>query len=813
MALYRFFPPPVTRAGADRDVQDNLASLNDAQRAAVTAPDGPVLVVAGAGSGKTRVLTTRIAWLLAERGVHPGGILAFTFTNRAAREMKERVAGSVGEGRAPFWIGTFHATGLRILRADGAAGGVPADFTIFDTDDSKRLLKQVLDDLKIDPKQFTPSGARAVISAWKNDDVDPAGALAQARSFVEEKHAAIYAGYEQGLTRCRALDFDDLILRTVHLLEQDEGVRARYAERFRHVLVDEFQDTNPLQLVLIKALQSVHGNLFAVGDDDQSIYSWRGARIENMLSFDDYFPGAVTCRLEQNYRSTGSILDAANAVIANNKRRKGKNLWTAGERGDRLVEEEFLDGEDEAARLVDIVRGELARGLTRADVTVLYRTNAQSRVLEDALRRAHLPYQIVGSLQFYERKEVRDVLAYLKFIANPADEISLQRIINVPKRQLGDTTVARLMGLASRSGLTCGEAAAETGLLESEMSPAVCRRVRAFFDQATRWRRLAAEGLPLPELVQQVLKDIGFQDHLQADDPESAGQRGENVAELVNAAADFFESNGGATLLQFLEQTALVSDPDTIRDGEGQVRLMTIHTAKGLEFPVVLLCGCEDDILPHINSAMDEAGLEEERRLFYVALTRAEKRIYLLHAMRRRRFGTWQDALPSRFLREVPDELVERRRLNLGFGQAASATRGLFGGGGTARSGETPRASTWSGGASRSWTGNGGAPSGSSPARHVKPHEWGSSNRPRPGGHGAARPGGADDEPVRETWDDDVQQQPPYFAGQTVSHGIFGTGTVVRVEGGADDLQVTVDFSDYGRKHLNPRFAPLVPLD
>ncbi len=803
-------------------MQDILSSLNDAQRGAVTAPDGPVLVVAGAGSGKTKVLTTRIAWLLSERGVHPGGILAYTFTNRAARQMRERVAQGVGEGRAPFWIGTFHSTGLRILRADGVAAGVPSDFTIFDTDDSKKLIRQVLDDLKIDVKQFTPSGARSVISAWKNDDVDPVAAAGKALSYVDEKHAAIYAGYEQGLTRCRALDFDDLILRTVHLLERDEAARLKYAERFHHVLVDEFQDTNPLQLVLIKLLSGVHGNLFAVGDDDQSIYSWRGARIENMLAFDEFFPGAVTCRLEQNYRSTGMILDAANAVIANNRRRKGKNLWTAGDRGEQLVEEEFLDGEDEASRLVDIVKAELGRGLTRADVTVLYRTNAQSRVLEDALRRAHLPYQIVGSLQFYERKEVRDVLAYLKFIANPADEISLQRVINVPKRQLGDTTVARLMAIASASGLTCGEAASENGLLESEMSAAVCKRVRAFFTLAAKWRRLAQEAAPVPDLLQQVLKDIGYQAHLDADDPESAGQRSENVAELVNAAADFHETTGGGTLLQFLEQTALVADADTIKDGEGQVRLMTIHTAKGLEFPVVVLAGCEDDILPHINSAMDESGLEEERRLFYVALTRAEKRIYLLHAMRRRRFGTYQDALPSRFLSEVPEDLIERRRLNLGYAGGPGATRGMSGStagshverGAARRPGDPVKPTTWSGGTSRAWTGTAGHGAGrgfqeSSATKRVSPHEWGSSNRPRPG----ARPTATHDEIRQESWDDDVSQEAPFFEGQTVSHGIFGTGTVARIEGAGEDLQVTVDFAGYGRKHLNPKFAPLTPLD
>jgi DNA helicase-2/ATP-dependent DNA helicase PcrA len=537
-----------------------------------------------------------------------------------------------------------------------------------------------------------------------------------------------------------------------------------------------------------------------------------------MLAFDDFFPGAITCRLEQNYRSTGTILDAANAVIAHNRHRKGKNLWTAGDRGEQLIEEEFLDGEDEAARLVDIVRSELERGLTRADVTVLYRTNAQSRVLEDALRRANLPYQIVGSLQFYERKEVRDILAYLKFIANPADEISLQRIINVPKRQIGDTTVDRLMALAAATGLTCGEASAENGLLESEMAGAVCRRVRAFFDQAARWRRLAADGLPVPEVLQLLLKDIGYQKHLEADDPESADQRSENVAELVNAAADFVESNGGGTLGQFLEHTALVSDPDTIKDGEGRVRLMTIHTAKGLEFPIVVLAGCEDDILPHINSSLEEAGVEEERRLFYVALTRAEKRVYLLHAMRRRRFGTWQDALPSRFLSEVPDALIERRRLNIGYGAGAGTTRSLFGGGGggSARSGEAVRPSTWSGGASRAWTSGAGTGSGrsqgsSSPLR-VSPSEWGSSNRPRPGAPHGGRPP-AHDEHRQENWDDDVQQQAAYYEGQTVSHGIFGAGTVSRVEGSGDDLQVTVDFAEYGRKHLNPKFAPLVPLD
>jgi len=768
-------------------VNDILAGLNDAQRQAVTAPDGPVLVVAGAGSGKTRVLTTRIAWLLAERDVMPGEILAFTFTNRAAAEMRGRVADAVGAGRAPFWIGTFHATGLKILRADGGAAGVKQGFSIFDTDDTRRLLKQVLADLRIDPKQFTPQAARGAISAWKNDDASPAAAASAAGSFVEEKHAEIYAAYEKALRQCNALDFDDLILRTVHLLEGDEAVRLKYAARFRHVLVDEFQDTNPLQLVLVKLLSGHHGNLFTVGDDDQSIYSWRGARIENMLDFEEFFPGAATFRLEQNYRSTGNILDAANRVIAHNRRRKGKNLWTSGARGDLLTEEEFLDDEDEAARLVDIVRAETAAGGDRGDVTVLYRTNAQSRVLEDALRRASLPYQIVGSLHFYERREVRDLLAYLKLVANPADQVSIQRVINVPRRKIGGTTVGRLTDLASARGLTLGEAAAEPGLLEGEMAAAACRRVRAFFDMAARWRLLANEGLPVPDLLGQILEQTGYQGFLETDDPETAGTRSENVAELMNAAAAFHESTAGGSLDQFLEQIALVSDPDTIRDGEGAVRLMTIHTAKGLEFPVVVVAGCEDDILPHFNSAADEQGLEEERRLFYVALTRAERRVYLLHAARRRRFGAWQDSLPSRFLAEIPDALVERRHLDTGTTVQEPVARSLFGGGpgpGARRPGR-PR----------------GGGRKSSPARPVRPEEWGRRS-PEPA---APRPD-AD-------WVDDVVQEAPYYEGQTVSHGIFGTGTVSRVEGYGDDMMVTVDFRDAGRKHINPRFAPLIPVD
>ncbi len=763
-------------------MNDILTTLNPDQHAAVTADDGPVLVVAGAGSGKTRVLTTRIAWLLRERGVSPGQVLAFTFTNKAAREMRERVGAALGEDRAPWWIGTFHATGLRILRADGQHIGVKANFSIYDSDDSLRLVKAAVAELKLDPKQFQPASLRAMLSTWKNEDRPPDQALAGAGSFVEEKAAAVYRVYEKSLVDCNALDFDDLILRTVHLLEQVAEVREKYADRFRHVLVDEFQDTNKLQLVLCKLLSSRHGNLFVVGDDDQSIYSWRGARVENMLRFDEFFPGTRTFRLEQNYRSCGNILAAANAVIACNKQRKGKNLWTSEDDGEPLRVEEYLDGEDEAARLAAVIQAEEARGATRGDVTVLYRTNAQSRLLEDALRRATIPYQIVGGLHFYDRREVRDLLAYLKLVANPSDQISALRAINVPKRKIGKTTCTRLQRLAAAEELTLGEAAARENLLERELAPAACRRVRDFFDQMTRWRA-GASGLPVPDLLERILEQTDYFRFLEDDDRASAATRKENVAELVNATHAFHEQSGGGTLDQYLEQVALIADPDTIREGEGVVRLMTIHTAKGLEFPVVILTGCEDELLPHVSSSAEDAGLEEERRLFYVALTRARRRIYLLHATRRRRFGAYESSLPSRFLAELPDDLVRRTRQPSSYQQPVAST--LFGSG---RQGSSTRAAYR-------------APrTQASTSKPVRPEDWLARNRkPKPA---------AD-------WDADVSQvdQSPYFEGQTVSHGTFGAGVVVRVEGYGDDLKVTVDFHEAGRKHLLPRFAPLVPID
>lgn len=741
----------------------HLDQLNERQREAVAAPDGPVLVVAGAGSGKTRVLTTRIGWLLAERDVHPGEILAFTFTNKSAREMKERVASLVGESRAPHWVGTFHATGVKILRRDGAALGIDPGFTIYDTDDSTRLLKRVMKARNIDPKQYPPSRARGRISTWKSDDVDPTTALAEAEAW-DEPLAEAYADYEKGLRESNALDFDDLILRTVHLLEQHEDVRQRYAQRFRHVLVDEFQDTNPLQLILTKALSSEHGNVFAVGDDDQSIYSWRGACVENMLEFEQYFPGAGVVRLEQNYRSTGNILDAANAVIAHNKRRKGKNLWTAGEAGELLNVEMVGDEEDEAARVVEIVREAVGEGMRRGDVTVLYRTNAQSRALEDALRRASMPHKVVGSTAFYERREVRDVLAYLKLVHNPADSVSALRVLNVPKRRIGDTSAGRLVETAEREGLTLGEAAVRPGLLEATAG-AAAGRIRDFFAMVSGWRAAAPE-MSVPELLERILENVGFMDWLEQDDAATAAARSENVAELINGTHAFHEASDGGTLAQFLEQTALIADADTIPDDQGVVRLMTVHAAKGLEFPVAVIVGAEEELMPHASNLDDEPAMEEERRLFYVALTRAEKRVHLLHVRMRRRFGQREMALPSRFLGEIPDALCEVS----GDTCAAPGVASLFGGG-------------------TGFAGEGRSRPAAAPAR------------PR----GLTEPG---------LWNHDVSQDEVVFrVGQTVAHPTLGQGVVARVEGAGNDLKLSIDFPGGSRKHFLARLARLRPLD
>ncbi|MCP4144238.1 MAG: UvrD-helicase domain-containing protein [bacterium] len=728
-----------------------LDNLNDRQKEAVICDNGPMLVIAGAGSGKTRVLTSRITWLLDQQKASPWEILAFTFTNKAASEMKERVVETTGAENAPPWIGTFHATGVKLLRREYEAAGLEQNFVIYDTDDSTRMIRQIMKDIGIDKKQFAPKMIRNKISSWKNEDIDPVQANDEAVDFRDEKIASVYEIYESKMRQSNALDFDDLILRTVKLLHDDDAVREKYASRFKYVLVDEFQDTNPLQMLMISMLSSYHNNLFAVGDDDQSIYSWRGARIENMLNFNEYFSGAGLIKLEQNYRSTGNILNAANAVIGHNKSRKGKTLWTAGDAGVPLRVEQLGDEEDEAALVAEIIQNESDKGRRRGDITILYRTNAQSRMLEDSLRRASIPHQVVGATAFYERREIRDILAYLKIVNNPADSVNLGRIINVPKRRIGDATVEKLLAIASENQLTPGAAAAQSGLLESDLPGAACERLRQFFSMIESWR-LMQDELSVPQLVEKIVEKTGYLDHLESDDPTTSPARSENISELINSAYAFDEASDGGTLAQFLEQTALTGDADTIEDDQGVVRMMTVHAAKGLEFPFVIIVGVEENLMPHASNLDDESNLEEERRLFYVALTRAEQHAVLLHARMRRRFGQRDLCLPSRFLSEIPEELVDVKEIAI----------------------KKPTLSSF--------------------LNSTKLQK-----RSRP---------------AVDVFRDDVSQvDGEYFEGQQVIHPSMGQGKIERVEGSGENTKLTIDFPGGVRKHYLAKYAKLSTID
>jgi DNA helicase II / ATP-dependent DNA helicase PcrA len=775
-----------------------LEGLNAPQREAVTHPGGPLLVIAGAGSGKTRVLTTRIAWLQQERSVWPDRILAFTFTNKAAREMQERVhrLTPAAEGRA--WIGTFHATGVRILRREAERIGYDRHFTIYDADDSRTLIKNLLADLKADPKQLSPRAVASEISRHKNNFLSPEQVLVQALTPRDEKVAEVYAAYVKRLKETRAMDFDDLIGRTVELFERHRDVQQRYAERFEHVLVDEFQDTNPLQLVMIRALCAVHDNLCAVGDDDQSIYSWRGATVDNMLGFEEYFRGASVVRLEQNYRSTSVILRAANEVIAHNRRRKGKNLWTE-RAGGALVEIWWAeDEEDEAARVRDRIRALLAESdARRGDIVILYRTNAQSRVLEDALRREGLPYQIIGGTRFYERREVRDVLAYLKVIQNPADRIALARVLNVPKRGIGKTTAERLFEVFDARGGSALDVLRDRNALASVCGNAPAKRLFAFgqlLDQLTR----LAERADVAGVLRQLLETVQYESYLREDDPATADERLSNVGELLNAAHEFASESDDKSLGAFLESVALLADSDRMQDTEDLITMMTVHTAKGLEFPYVFVAGCEENLLPHVSSLEADDGLEEERRLFYVALTRAEEQVFLTSAAARRRFGVLESAVPSRFLHEIPEdcrvefgEQFQERRTNWAARESNRDWSSVLAPG--SRGENAPRAR-------RPRPVNVAGPDPMADARaFLQSRAKRIGTRERRADHGF-------DE------HDLVQEDVSYCRGQRVHHELLGEGVVEEVEGHGDLLRLTIRFGEHGRKRILARYARLHAL-
>ncbi len=649
-----------------------LADLNEAQREAVLATEGPLLVVAGAGSGKTRVLTYRVAHLIRACGVKPNEILAITFTNKAAGEMRERLERMLGQTARAIWILTFHAACGRMLRREAERLGYRSSFTIYDDQDQVRLVKACLEELGKDPKRFSPRGIHTQISRAKNELVSPEDYAARVASFWDQTVAEAYDLYQRRLHASNAVDFDDLLMLTVQVFERFPEALARWRKTFRYVLVDEYQDTNHAQYRLLQLLGGEHGNVCAVGDPDQSIYAFRGADIRNIMEFERDFPGTQVIALEQNYRSTNSILRAANSLIEQNRERKPKRLFSELGEGDAVrvieVEDEHAEARFVAAEIASLIGG----GLSASEVAVFYRTNAQSRVLEDVLVRQDVPYQVIGGPRFYERAEIRDATAYLSVLANPQDATSLLRIANRPRRGIGDTSIQRLVTHAESSGRTLFQAMADPEA--AGVTAASCRAIRAFHATMESLQALSQE-LPLDELLERVLEKTGTLDALEAERTIEARGRIENLQELVGVAREHRLANPDATLADFLQEISLVSDQDTISDERGLVTLMTLHNAKGLEFRVVFMIGMEEGIFPHARS-IEEQGVEEERRLCYVGMTRAMERLSLTHTLARSLFGRREYNLASRFLDELPAE-VERDRLRpsswSGYGSPAAA--------------------------------------------------------------------------------------------------------------------------------------------
>jgi DNA helicase II / ATP-dependent DNA helicase PcrA len=709
-------------------LQELLEGLNEPQREAVTHGEGPLLILAGAGSGKTRVLTHRIAFLIYTDQAQAGEILAITFTNKAAREMRERVEQLLGRGTRGMWLMTFHAACARILRVEAERLGYTRQFTIYDQADARRLAKRSADAVGVDPKRFTPSAVLNQISAAKNRLVDAASFRQSVGSQFEEMIADVYDIYERDLHRMNAMDFDDLLFRTVNLLELYSDVRERYTSTFRHVLVDEYQDTNHAQYRLLQLLVGGgrqapageaqrgdrpsysgpvgHRNLAVVGDDAQSIYSFRGADVRNILDFQDDFPDARVVKLEQNYRSTETILSAANAVIANNRGGIAKRLWSDLGQGDQIQLRGLEDEHSEARFVVGEIQRLVDEGASRSEIAVLYRTNAMSRVLEDTLVRSEIAYQVIGGTKFYERAEVKDAIAYLSLLANPFDVVSFMRVANSPRRGIGQTSLARITSHAAAIDESVWKVAAAGDQIPG-LGAAAVKALRRFMNTMEDLRELAgldggATGptesgedeageastphppAPIGELIEAVLSQSGYVEALEAERTIEAQGRLENLEQLVEVGREFdaVAAEDESTLDVFLQQIALVADADSRADDEGLVTLMTLHNAKGLEYPIVFIAGCEEGVFPH-SRAVDEGALEEERRLFYVGITRAMRQLYLTYARRRAVFGAQTFGMPSRFLDEIPADLLEEPK-QMVFRSGAIAAGVARGGGGSA---------------------------------------------------------------------------------------------------------------------------------
>ncbi len=651
-----------------------LEGLNKEQKEAVKATDGPLLIMAGAGSGKTRVLTHRVAYLMLEKGVNPYNILAITFTNKAAREMKERIGKIIGTGAQDVWISTFHSMCVRMLRRDIDRLGYKRNFSILDTTDQLSVIKGVLKDKNIDPKKFDPRAILGSISNAKNELITPEDYEKEAAGYYDNIVSDVYTEYQRRLRRNHSLDFDDLIMVTIQLFERVPEVLEYYQRKFHYIHVDEYQDTNRAQYMLVKMLAERFENLCVVGDSDQSIYRWRGADIDNILSFEKDYPNAKVILLEQNYRSTKKILEAANEVIKNNSNRKPKNLWTDNDDGDSIMYYR-ADGEKTEAQFVAGKIKELTEGgkRDRSDIAILYRTNAQSRVMEEVLMKSNIQYNIVGGTKFYDRKEIKDLLAYLRLIANPDDDISLQRIINVPKRGIGATSIDKIAAYAVGQDISMFDALNVIDFIG--VSPRIANASAAFHELMNNFAQMQ-EYLSVTEIVEEVIEKSGYKEMLKAEKTLEAESRLENIEEFLSVTKSFEDGSDDKSLVAFLTDLALVADIDQLDEtdeGNDAVTLMTLHSAKGLEFPVVFLIGMEEGIFPHTRSLMDEEEMEEERRLAYVGITRAEEELYLTNAYMRTLYGRTNVNPVSRFIDEIPDELVEeagaksRMATSLGF--------------------------------------------------------------------------------------------------------------------------------------------------
>ena len=765
----------------------DLSHLNPEQREAAQHFEGPLLVLAGAGSGKTRVLTTRIAHLIQEMGVDPASILALTFTNKAAGEMRSRVQAALGKEPAGMWIGTFHSTGARILRRDAPRLGWSPGFSVYDADDTESLMKRIVrDQLHLDVKRWPPRAIHHAISAAKNELVSAEEYARGARDAFELKVADAYPLYQKALRDANAFDFDDLLVKPVELFRTNERILDRYRSRFQFILVDEYQDTNRAQYVFLRLLAENHQNLFVVGDDDQSIYGWRGADIRNILDFEKDFPAARVVRLEQNYRSTQTILDAANRVISENVRRKGKTLRTENPSGERLTLVEAADEGDESQWVAEEINARCADEphLKLRDFVILYRTNGQSRSLEEALRRDGMAYRVIGGIRFYERREIKDALAYLRLVANPTADEAFLRIVNVPKRGIGDASVARLAEYATSRGTSLLDAAGEVDRVDGIRGQAS----KALGELAGLLRKHAAladrEGVPLPELLRSLVTESGLMESLREEGPDGE-DRLDNVESLIAGAADLearllgedpelmreLEDAGDVPprpIDLFLAHVALVADIDQHDPTAHAVSLMTLHNAKGLEFPVVFITGLEDGLFPLVRAQDEPEQLEEERRLFYVGITRAERKLYLTYARRRRRGRDWMDSVPSSFLESVPRELLETRHTARTFERSSSY------------------AQPW-----KQFAGGYGT------------------RRERLGLSSAPKPKAPPEDPTYQVDYSDSQEQPSLVKGARVRHPSFGAGTVAELTGHGTDVKAVIDFDGVGRKTVVVRYANL----